>query len=1142
MNSLHISYSTSQNLFEIWELIGRDSGLVRVIYLRASQQKRTYNRWVANETMEDFALRFTARRARRWSYARVANTAIGSISFLALEAIGAAVTLTYGFDTAIAAIMLVGAILFLTGLPISYYAAKYGLDIDLLTRGAGFGYLGSTITSLIYASFTFIFFALEAAILALALEFSLGVPLFLGYIVSALIVIPLVIHGFSKLSTFQAWTQPFWVVLHILPFVALAFVGYDIEYWTEFSGNSEIPDASRLLMLGAASGVIFSLVAQIGEQVDFLRFLPEPKSDKDKVKWWIALLSAGPGWSLLGVLKMLAGSYLVTLAIQNNIPAKEATDPTQLYYTAFSQFLSSPVLVIGLTTVFVILSQLKINVTNAYAGSIAWSNFFSRLTKSHPGRVVWLIFNVAIALMLMELGVFTGLEHVLGLYSHVAVAWIGALVADLVVNKPLGYSPKGIEFRRSHLYDINPVGVGAMIGACLLSLIAFSGVLGPNLQAFSSFVALVTAFTLAPIIAWATKGRYYLARVPTDDTAPRAVETCSVCEYQFDTEDMSSCPFHAGRICSLCCTLDAACHDVCKPHGRIDQTVKTALFAALPSYVATVLLSRPSRFIIWTTLLSSVFGILLLIIHSFADDASFTAVLTIIFGMMMIVIGISVWMFILVGESHSNALAETELQAALLQREVDAHKRTDQELQDAKEKAEAANEAKTRYMSGLSHELRTPLNAIYGFAQLLEKDPDLSRWHNAIASIRRSSEHLAGLIEGLLDISRIEAGRLEIMRDQVNLRSLVQQVSSILEAEAEKKGIAFKLELKGQIPALVATDGKRLRQILINLLSNAIRYTDHGEVFMDLSYRSEVAEITIQDSGIGIAPENLDRIWLPFERAGQTGRQGSGLGLTITKLLVEIMGGDITVESKLGHGSRFCVKLMLPSVAPNAFDPERLKNKDASPHFAGYVGPVKTVLVVDDDVYQISLVDQFLTKMGFVVLAAPSVGIAEQTLVAADPDIILLDIDMPDRDGWSLARSIRSGSKSQIPIIVISGHANEEANLREDMSLHDAFLAKPYNIDDLLLQLAELLKISLTFEGDAQPMTNGPSTLPSRCRSILIERAKIGHIAGLRTELNHLRADNACPADLMKCLEGHLENVDMKGFLNALGENPHDVQ
>src|SRR6056297_701043 len=499
-----------------------------VTALKATREKRTYNRWVANETMEDFALRFTARRARRWSYGRVANTAIGAISFLALEAIGATITVTYGFDIAIAAIMLVGAILFLTSLPISYYAARYGLDIDLLTRGAGFGYLGSTITSLIYASFTFIFFALEAAILALALEFCLGIPLFLGYVGSSLIVIPLVIHGFSKISTFQTWTQPLWVLLHILPFVLLALVGYDIDGWTSFAGASDVPDSSRLLMLGAASGVIFSLIAQIGEQVDFLRFLPEPRSPQERRKWWLALLAAGPGWSVLGVIKMVAGSYLVTLALRDSVPVEEATDPTRMYYVAFDQVLDAPGVILALTGVFVILSQLKINVTNAYAGSIAWSNFFSRLTHSHPGRVIWLVFNVSIALMLMELGVFHVIESILGLYSHVALAWIGALTADLVVNKPLGLSPKGIEFRRAHLYDINPVGTGAMLIAVLVSILVLAGGTGETLQPFSSLIALATAFVVAPAIAWGTDGKYYIARPVTapGPTTPEGTQTC----------------------------------------------------------------------------------------------------------------------------------------------------------------------------------------------------------------------------------------------------------------------------------------------------------------------------------------------------------------------------------------------------------------------------------------------------------------------------------------------------------------------------------------------------------------------------------------------------------------------------------------
>ncbi len=1103
--------------------------------LGATREKRTYNRWVANETMEDFALRFTARRARRWSYGRVANTAIGSISFLALEAIGAAITLTYGFDIAILAIMVVGALLFLTGLPISYYAAKYGLDIDLMTRGAGFGYFGSTITSLIYASFTFIFFALEAAILALALEFCLGLPLFVGYVLSSLIVIPLVIHGFSKISAFQTWTQPLWVLLHILPFVFLAFVGYDIDTWTAFAGPEQVPDASRLLLFGAASGVVFSLVAQIGEQVDFIRFLPEPKTRSDRRKWWASLIAAGPGWSVLGVLKMLAGSYLATLVLREGASPEQAADPTHMYYVAFDQVLDSPGLVLGLTGIFVILSQLKINVTNAYAGSIAWSNFFSRLTQAHPGRVVWLVFNVCIALMLMELGVFTGLEHVLSVYSHVAVAWIGALVSDLVVNKPLGLSPKGIEFRRANLYDINPVGIGSMGIACVLAFLAYSGILGPWLQAFSAFVALGSSFVLAPVIAVVTRGKYYLAR--DDGDLPQGLHTCSVCEYRFDAEDMTHCPLHEGPICSLCCTLETGCHDLCKPHATLPSIVSNWLFRYLPDHVAKLLLTRHAHFVLATTGLSLTFALLLLVIRSFAGGQNFDAILTVIFGTMLIVIGICVWMFLLIGESRKNAMAEAQRQTERLVKEIRAHDRTDHALQVAKDKAEAANLAKTRYMSGLSHELRTPLNAIYGFAQLLEKDDQLENWRPSLTSIRRSSEHLAGLIDGLLDISRIEAGRLEIMRDRINLRVLLKQVTSIFEEEARAKGITFTVETLGRLPTFVGSDEKRLRQIIINLLSNALRYTETGSVGLKLTYRNEVAIIEVRDTGIGIAPEHLDSIWRPFERGERRDVQGSGLGLTITKLLVEVLGGEIEVESEVGKGSLFRVRMMLPSLTASAFGAQSVDPAAESLPVTGYKGPRKTVLVVDDDFNHLALVDNFLSAFGFVVLCASSVDMAETMLTDATPDIILLDIDMPHRDGWSFARALRQGDHSKTPIVMISGHAHEEGLHRADIGLHDAFLAKPYNLDDLLLQIAELLKVKLILK-DGEPEEQ-PQEISPEARAKLIAMAQIGHASGVRSTLSELMTDGARQDPLMRALQDKLDQFDMDGLIQVL-EDQHE--
>src|SRR3978361_1108912 len=280
---------------------------------RIDRVRRQYNQWVANQTLEDYALRFTAKSARRWSAARVANTALGAISFLALEAIGGTITLNYGVDS------------------------------DLLTRGAGFGYIGSTITSLIYATFTFIFFAIEAVILATALEMCFGIPRPIGYLISAVVIIPLVTHGITLISRFQLWTQPLWIILHILPFAAIAWANPNsFAEWTKFPGEHGDPLGHLdLLLFGTAASVVFSLVAQIGEQVDFLRFLPRDRRTS-KTAWWIALLSAGPGWIILGALKLLAGSFLAYFALSHGVTSEHAAEPAHIYLAAFRYVLSPP--------------------------------------------------------------------------------------------------------------------------------------------------------------------------------------------------------------------------------------------------------------------------------------------------------------------------------------------------------------------------------------------------------------------------------------------------------------------------------------------------------------------------------------------------------------------------------------------------------------------------------------------------------------------------------------------------------------------------------------------------------------------------------------------------------------------------------
>ena len=286
-----------------------------------------------------------------------------------------------------------------------------------------------------------------------------------------------------------------------------------------------------------------------------------------------------------------------------------------------------------------------------------------------------------------------------------------------------------------------------------------------------------------------------------------------------------------------------------------------------------------------------------------------------VFFALTIIIGVVAWLFVLAQQSRRAAEAETRRQTTLLIQEIDAHKRTDAELQRAKEVAESANLAKSRYVVGLSHELRSPLNAISGYAQLLEQDASLpTKPRDQVRVVRRSADHLSGLIDGILDISKIEAGRLYLSRDQVRVSDFLDQLVGMFRLQAAAKGIDFIFKRPAVLPVVVYADEKRLRQILINLLSNAIKFTQAGSVQFVVHYRSPVAEFEVIDTGPGIQPDDLERIFAPFERGALGVSQpqtGTGLGLTISRLLAGVMGGDIKVTSTVGTGSTFRVKILL---------------------------------------------------------------------------------------------------------------------------------------------------------------------------------------------------------------------------------------
>jgi len=1109
---------------------------------RVFLKRRKYNQWVANETLEDFALRYTARRARKWSGARVANTALGIVSFLALEAIGGAITLQYGFVNSMWAIIVVCALIFLTGLPVCYYAAKTGLDIDLLTRGAGFGYIGSTISSLIYASFTFIFFALEAAIMSMALTLLFGISLSWAYVISALVVIPLVTHGISRISRFQLWTQPIWLIFQIAPLAYILFHQSDsLSTWTHFTGLNEAGDASfNLLLFGAAAAVIFPLIAQNGEQVDFLRFLPDPKETKKNTKWWLALVLAGPGWSIVGLIKLFIGSFLAVLALQHSVPADLADDPAHMYQVAFSYVTQNPDLALILAGVFVIISQLKINVTNAYAGSIAWSNFFSRLTHDHPGRIVWLIFNVAIALLLMELGLYQAFETILITYSTLVLAWIGSLVADLVINIPLKLRPKEIEFKRGHLYDINPVGVFSMLFASTLAIFGQLNFFGETFKALSPFIALFVPFITAPLIAWLTGGKYYLARkVSNFEDIQQTEIKCLVCENLFDQEDMSQCPAYEGNICSLCCSLESSCHDQCRPSAHIKAQTHDVLSWFFPHKIVRYIHSVVGHFLVILFFTSILMAALLALVYVPTNMSSTEVSIAIknvlwqTFFLLMIVTGVLVWLYVLAESSRRKAYEESQRQNDLLMREIKAHEKTSQQLQIAKESAVTANHAKSRYLSGVSHELRTPLNTIYGYAQILENDKKLPvKNQKAATAIRKNSEYLADVIEGLLEISKIEARRLDLYRDQVKITAVIEQLVEMFSSQAAAKNISFHYKCKNILPDYVTVDEKRLRQILINLLSNAIKFTEAGGVELTLTYRNEVANFIIRDTGIGIKPEDQERIFEPFERVRSEKQQhttGTGLGLSISKLLSSLMGGDISLQSEYGKGTTFNFRILLPVA-------HELKSRSIEEKsICGYHEAVKTILVVDDEPYHRSFIIDLLTPLGFNVLQAYNAEAALSVANTNNIDLFLLDVSLPEMDGWMLAAKLK-GLYHETPIIMLSANAIEDHRKELASQLHSQYLTKPVHLASLLEKIGYALALNWVYNDIT--ITNHHyqqnTQLPSQKElDELLSLAKIGYLNGVVEKLESLEKNNG-HSNFITYLKSRSELCDLEGIIQAI--------
>jgi purine-cytosine permease-like protein len=519
----------------------------------------------AKETLEDYTLRFAPRSYRKWSTGVVGITALGGIAYLADFAIGANIGISYGTSNALWGILVFAVVIFATGFPLAFYAARYNLDLDLITRGSGFGYYGSVVTNVIFATFTFIFFALEGSIMAQGLELGLGIPLWVGYALSTLVIFPLVIYGMSLLSKLQLWTTPLWLVLMVLPFVYLLVSHPDsISAFFAYQGENGA-GGTNLGSIFLAAGVCLSLIAQIAEQIDYLRFMP-PRTPENSRRWWASMILAGPGWVLFGAIKQVIGLFLAVYIISSVADGAAVANQPVHQFLEIYQDIMPPWAAMTLAVVLVVISQVKINVTNAYSGSLAWTNSFTRVTKTYPGRIVFLGVNLVIALVLMEANMFDFLNTILGFYANCGMAWVVVVASDIVFNKYLlKLSPHAPEFRRGMLYAINPVGFGSMILSAGVSIIVFFGGFGSGIQPFSPLVAIVLALVLPPIIAVATRGRYYLKR--DDDGIPLPmydeygnpsgeVLHCHVCGQDFERPDVTKCKAHDAVVCSLCLSTD----------------------------------------------------------------------------------------------------------------------------------------------------------------------------------------------------------------------------------------------------------------------------------------------------------------------------------------------------------------------------------------------------------------------------------------------------------------------------------------------------------------------------------------------------------------------------------------------------------
>jgi signal transduction histidine kinase/CheY-like chemotaxis protein len=375
--------------------------------------------------------------------------------------------------------------------------------------------------------------------------------------------------------------------------------------------------------------------------------------------------------------------------------------------------------------------------------------------------------------------------------------------------------------------------------------------------------------------------------------------------------------------------------------------------------------------------------------------------------------------------------------------------------------AEAANRAKDEFLANVSHEIRTPMNAILGMTELVLDTSLSASQRRSLDTVRSAAGSLLGLINDLLDFSKIEAGKLEMVPDQFRLRELLDDTIRALAVQADSKGLKLICDVRADVPDRLIGDSNRLRQVLVNLIGNAIKFTEAGEVVLDVSVAASphddggiVLRFSVRDTGIGIPKERQKAIFRAYEQEdASTARRygGTGLGLTIAARLIALLGGEITVDSAPGRGSTFTFTAAL-RLQPHPVEQATPAVPAAPVRPRAPAGPRLRILVAEDNELNQHLMKQLLSKRGHEVYVAATGTEALARLDELAPDLLLLDLHMPEMDGFQVIEAIRAGERSSgghLPVIAVTARARELDRERCLASGVDGFISKPIAADDL---------------------------------------------------------------------------------------------